>query len=212
MRQFIGVRILFLILIYTGTAGFAQISTSSDASKADVSVVNLSNPVYPPLARTARVWGDVEIALKIRKNGTVASAVVSSGHPLLQQAALDSAQKSAFECRGCVDETTDYTLTYSFQILAGPGWPCPEDGSVRVTQTGDRITLVAQPRMISIYFATYRVRSSKCFYLWKCGLRGGGEDYYFYRVRSPRCLGLWACGHQLREPFATCKRLHRPIL
>ena len=203
---------MVVIVVCLASTVFGQNVISSAASKSEVSVVSLSNPVYPPLARTANVWGNVEIALKIRKDGTVSSAVVSSGHPLLQQAALDSAQKSAFECRGCTDETTDYTLTYSFRMVAGPGWPCPEDSGTRVTQVGNRVTLIAQPRMVEIYFSTTRVRSFKCVYLWKCGLRGGGKGYYFYHARSIKCLGLWPCETRLFEPFATCKRLHRPIL
>jgi TonB family protein len=210
--HFVGARILLLLIAYTGTTAFAQIVDSPEGSKADVEVVTLSTPIYPPLARTARVWGDVEVALKVRKDGTVASAFVSSGHPLLQQAALQSARKSAFECRGCTDETTDYMLTYSFQMLAGPGWPCPEDSGIRIQRAGNHVTLVAQPQMVQIDFSITRVRSLECAYLWKCGLRGGGEDFYFYRTRSAKCLGLRACGHRLREPFATCKRLHRTIL
>ncbi|HEY4660597.1 MAG TPA: energy transducer TonB, partial [Terriglobales bacterium] len=116
--QLVGARILFLLVAYTATTAFAQIVDSADASKADVKVVTLSTPIYPPLARTARVSGEVKIALQIRRDGTVASAVVSSGHPLLQQAALESAQQSAFECTGCT-EITSYMLTYSFQMVAG---------------------------------------------------------------------------------------------
>jgi hypothetical protein len=52
----------------------------------------------------------------------------------------------------------------------------------------------------------------KSAYLWQRGNRWAGAHYYYYRVRSAKCLDLWSCGHQLREPFATCKRLHRKIL
>jgi hypothetical protein len=92
------------------------------------------------------------------------------------------------------------------------GMALSEDRRTRMTQVGNRVTLVAQPQMVDIYFSTTRIRSVGCFYLWKCGFQWGGEDYYFYRARSIKCLGLWACGHRLCEPFATCKRLHRTIL
>ncbi len=56
--------------------------------------------------------GDVQIQMEIRKNGSVASAEVVSGHPMLRQAALESAQKSKFLCSGCIEEVNSYLLTY----------------------------------------------------------------------------------------------------
>jgi hypothetical protein len=65
---------------------------------------------------------------------------------MLKQAALDrSAQKSMFECRGCSDATTEYSLTYTFGFQDDGG--C--EGVVEVS----------------------RVRSSKCLHLWRCGRR-----------------------------------------
>jgi protein TonB len=43
------------------------------------------NPTYPPLARQAGISGDVELKLEIRKDGSVQSATVVSGHPMLTQ-------------------------------------------------------------------------------------------------------------------------------
>jgi TonB family protein len=80
-------------------------------------------PAYPPLARQARITGDVKMQVTIRQDGSVASAEVISGHPMLKQAALDSVQKSTFECQrwssgvfveGCRDAVTSFTLTYTF--------------------------------------------------------------------------------------------------
>jgi hypothetical protein len=64
---------------------------------------------------------------------------------MLKQAALDSAQKSIFECRGCSDAATAYSLTYTFGFQDDGG--C--EGVVEVS----------------------RIRSSKCLYLWRCGLQ-----------------------------------------
>jgi protein TonB len=75
-------------------------------------MVRLVNPIYPPLARQARITGEVELKLGIRRDGSVLSAVAVNGHPMLTQAALNSAQQSAFECRGCEDEVTSYSLVY----------------------------------------------------------------------------------------------------
>jgi TonB family protein len=180
-------------------------------SKADVAIVNFFNPVYPPLARSARVTGDVVLEVGIHKDGSIESVSVVSGHPLLTQAALDSAQHSQFECRGCKDDVTPTSLSYSFQLVAGPDFPCPEGNGLQVIRSQNRVSVVAEPGVVHPYFASMPVPSAKCLYLWACGSRWGGEDYYYARVRSKKCLNLWNCGRRLREPFATCKKLHRQL-
>ena len=204
-------RLILLPAFGVALSAFAQTNSHSEASKADVVLVNLFSPAYPPLARQACIAGEVEINLGIRKDGSVQSAVVASGHPMLTLAALSSAQQSRFECRGCEDDVTPYSLIYSFQFEASHGWPCPEKTAPRVTQSQNRITIAAEPALVHPYFSNMLVRSAKCLYLWRCGSVWGGEDYYFYRVRSAKCLDLWNCGHQLREPFATCNKLRRKI-
>lgn len=174
-------------------------------------MISLFNPTYPPLARQARISGDVEVEVEIRKDGSVESAVVVSGHPMLTKTAFNSANRSKFECRGCEDEVTPYSLIYSVDFVASPGWPCPEASGAHVTQSQNRITVSAEPALVHPYFAYTTARSAKCLYLWACGRRWGGEDYYYYRVRSAKCLDLWSCGHRLREPFATCNKLHRSL-
>ena len=206
--------VVSVLLIAAGCATLAQTDSHPPMSKDHVVVVSLFDPIYPPLARQARISGDVELKLGIRRDGSIESAVVVSGPPMLTQAALNSAQRSRFECRGCEDEVTLHSLVYSFQFasVADPDWPCPERSEPLVTHSENQVTVVAEPALVYPYFSYVRARSAKCAYLWQCGSRWGGEDYYFYRVRSPRCLDLWNCGHHLREPFATCTRLHRKIL
>src|SRR5690348_15390672 len=85
---------------------FAQDASSHAATRGSVVISNLSPPVYPPLARTARIEGDVRLSLVISLEGGVISASVVSGNQLLQQAALQSAQQSKFECRGCTASVT----------------------------------------------------------------------------------------------------------
>lgn len=56
-------------------------------------VIKKVNPVYPPLARTARVQGSVVLAAIIGKDGSIQNLHVLSGHPLLTQAALDAVKQ-----------------------------------------------------------------------------------------------------------------------
>jgi protein TonB len=56
-------------------------------------VIHKVQPVYPPLARTARVQGTVLLAAVIGKDGTIQNLHVISGHPLLTQAAIDAVKQ-----------------------------------------------------------------------------------------------------------------------
>ena len=49
------------------------------------------NPVYPPLARAARVSGVVVVEVVVDRAGNVTSARALSGHPLLKEAAVAAA-------------------------------------------------------------------------------------------------------------------------
>jgi protein TonB len=50
-------------------------------------------PTYPPLARSARVQGDVILSAVIDTNGQIQNLQLVSGHPMLVPAALDAVKK-----------------------------------------------------------------------------------------------------------------------
>lgn len=50
-------------------------------------------PIYPPLARQARIQGVVLLRIIINKLGEVRDAQVVSGHPMLSPAAMDAVKK-----------------------------------------------------------------------------------------------------------------------
>lgn len=50
-------------------------------------------PVYPPLARTARVQGSVVLAALISKDGTIEDLRLLTGHPMLARAAIDAVKQ-----------------------------------------------------------------------------------------------------------------------
>jgi TonB family protein len=108
-------------------------------------LADLHPPIYPPIARQARIAGDVRIQLQIRGDGSIASASIVDGHPMLKDAALASVQQSKFICMDCHAEGVSLLLTYTFGFRKDPGGA---DCSV-----------------------AKRLRSSKCLYLWKCGLQ-----------------------------------------
>ena len=116
-----------------------------DQPEIKVVLTELSPPIYRSLARQARITGDVKLQLGIRQDGSIASAELISGHPMLKQAALDSANKSKFECRGCKETVTTYLLTYTFGFRDHDDDPDSQCGSSK------------------------QLRSAKCLYLWRCG-------------------------------------------
>jgi protein TonB len=58
--------------------------------------VRLVQPPYPPIARSAHASGQVVVQVLIDENGNVVAAHATSGHPLLQAAAVNAARSSKF--------------------------------------------------------------------------------------------------------------------
>ena len=54
-------------------------------------------PVYPDVARRMSVTGTVKLAVVVAPNGTVKSAKVIGGHPVLVNAAVDAMKRWKFE-------------------------------------------------------------------------------------------------------------------
>jgi TonB family protein len=61
-------------------------------------------PAYPDLARRMNITGVVKLEVTVAPNGTVKSAKLIGGHPVLANAALDAIKKWRFETGP--DETT----------------------------------------------------------------------------------------------------------
>jgi periplasmic protein TonB len=56
-------------------------------------LVKRVTPVYPPLAKQARIQGHVLLSAVISKEGTIQDLKVNSGHPLLVQSAMDAVRQ-----------------------------------------------------------------------------------------------------------------------
>jgi len=57
------------------------------------SLIRRVQPVYPPLARSARIQGSVVLSALISKAGTIENLRVSSGHPMLVAAAIEAVRQ-----------------------------------------------------------------------------------------------------------------------
>ena len=157
----------------------AQSAPSPDASQRGVLLTKLSEPTYPRLAQLARIAGDVDLILTIRRDGTVQSAVIVSGHPMLRQAALDSAKQTQFECEGCGEGVTSYELKYKFQITPRDPpkdyeTPIEKQPPTDVDLSRHQVTVSAWEIWTCdpvVVVHGFKARSARCLYLWRCGIR-----------------------------------------
>ena len=60
---------------------------------AEANLLHRVQPIYPALARQARIQGSVELRAIISKSGTIENLVVVSGHPMLSAAAIDAVRQ-----------------------------------------------------------------------------------------------------------------------
>ena len=97
-----------------GLTGPVRVSSMERAN-----VLHQVAPVYPPLAKSARVQGVVILEATISRTGDIADLRVISGHPLLVQAAIDAVQqwkyKPTFLSGEPVDVVTTITVNFSLQ-------------------------------------------------------------------------------------------------
>src|ERR1035438_2509928 len=91
---------VFLIAVLavelTAAAQPANYPHPVDEAMARRKMLEHPEPLYPPIAKAARVQGTVEIAVVINPAGKISSEKVLSGPAMLQQAALDAVRKWTF--------------------------------------------------------------------------------------------------------------------
>src|SRR5208283_3541760 len=74
-------------------------------------LIQKTAPVYPPIARTARVSGTVELHATISKSGTIKDLYVVNGPTMLRQAALDAVRNWRYRPYTLNDEPTEVETT-----------------------------------------------------------------------------------------------------
>jgi TonB family protein len=169
---------LTLALHCVPTNSRAQSVAPSEKPQSGAVAVKIPSPIYPPVARAARIAGDVDVRFAIRQDGSIASAEVLSGHPLLRPTVLNSTENARFECRNCTEATTYYRLVYTFEIEGQCECETPESRSLheqasptypRITDAPNRLTVTAEILCICDPGSDFKKkRSLKCLYLWRC--------------------------------------------
>lgn len=84
-------------------------------------LVRKVQPVYPPLAKTARIQGQVILHALISKAGNIENLEVVSGHPMLVQSALDAVRQWKYKPYVLNGEpvAVDTTITVNFNLQGG---------------------------------------------------------------------------------------------
>lgn len=159
---------------------FGQKAPGADQEVTGPALVKLVGPVYPPVARAARIEGTVELDVVIGANGDVKSAQVLSGPRMLQSASLESARQWQYACRGC-SEPMHYRITFVFKVVPTdppkncdeplPAAPQPEWNASRNEVTAFATEVWTCDPAAEITRTFWKIRAAKCLYLWKCGRR-----------------------------------------
>lgn len=68
-----------------------------DSEKAEELLVEKPEPIYPALARQAKLQGTVKVDVTVSGAGTIVSTKVISGHPLLVTAGLEAVKKRKYK-------------------------------------------------------------------------------------------------------------------
>ncbi|HEX8491648.1 MAG TPA: TonB family protein [Pyrinomonadaceae bacterium] len=98
---------------------------NSNSSRAPISggvlngkAISLPKPAYPAIARAARASGTVTVQVTVDESGKVTEARAVSGHPLLQQAAVQAARQARFSPTQLAGKPVKVTgtLSYKFEL------------------------------------------------------------------------------------------------
>lgn len=79
-------------------------------------VIAAPDPIYPPLAKQARIQGDVQIDAVIDINGNVVEMNVMNGHPLLIPSALDALRRWKYQPTILNDEPVPVQLIVTIRF------------------------------------------------------------------------------------------------
>jgi protein TonB len=85
----------------------------------EAKIIARPNPVYPALARQARIQGKVQLHAIIDKEGRVGELQVVSGHPLLVKAALDAVQNWRYQPTVLNGEPVEVDTTIDVNFVLG---------------------------------------------------------------------------------------------
>lgn len=122
----------FLLLM--GFASLAQQETPPTVLSEDsvqALLIHKVAPVYPPLARQARIQGTVILKIVINKDGDVRDVQLYSGHPMLAPAAIEAVKQWNYQPYTKDGEVVEVSTMVRVNFNM-PGGPAPKDEPANV--------------------------------------------------------------------------------
>lgn len=90
---------------------FATLLPAQQAPKADRKLLSRVEPEYPPILRARQIGGTVRLEVTITAKGTVKSAAILGGNPILAESAITAVKKWTY---APADVVTTETVTLEF--------------------------------------------------------------------------------------------------
>ncbi len=140
-------------------------------------VVQHTEPIYPPLARQARIQGEVRV--KVTTDGeSVRDAEGETGHPLLRKAAEDNTRRWKF-----VPHTpSTFHVTFRYKLL-------PTDVCVKFLTSPATVEIEASPPEVIIDYAWISLGT------WKAQLKSArGKSAHVFKLSYSGPDGDWLAG------------------
>jgi TonB family protein len=112
-------RLLLAIILFLGTS--AGQSTPELSQEEAVALLSTRvAPVYPALARQARIQGDVVVRLTIDEGGVPTDIRLVSGHPMLSPAVLDAVRQWRFRPYEVDEKAVEADTQITVRFRLGP--------------------------------------------------------------------------------------------
>jgi TonB family protein len=126
----------------TGAPGAGRIRVSGNVEAANL--ISQVEPVYPPLAKQARIQGAVVLSAIIGKDGHVRDLKLVQGHPLLVPAALDAVRNWVYRPTTINGEATEVRTEININFNLPPDENAPTVKRIRVGGNVEAANLVTQ--------------------------------------------------------------------
>jgi hypothetical protein len=152
-------------------------------------VVQHSEPMYPPIARTAHVQGEVRV--KFATNGeSVTDAEAETGPPLLHKAAEDNVRTWKF----APHTASTFHVTFRYKIMSN-------GVDVAFLESPDVVQLTVPPTEMSIYYGSFALGT------WKAQLKSAhGKSQRVLKLTYSGPNGDWLDGDAL-GPKGECDEI-----
>ena len=114
--------LLTFVIVAALAAGAAAVARSGQSTSESPAVIAAVAPVtYPAIARSTRAGGEVVVEVHLDAEGSVLSAKVISGHPLLKRVSEEAANQWKFSSVAAGTKQRAVRLTFAYrEVDKGP--------------------------------------------------------------------------------------------